>query len=143
EAPSPWRTIVLLGSKPKAAFDYARPVFSHAASSWNPDVHFVCLPSPNDRAWNDARLVQRAHQLLREIIPSLPWGTLDDPLTALGFSIRCAAECADWASAIPAALRETAPWTEDDLMVALDATEAHGLDRNRAEYIARAGGKGA
>lgn len=143
EAPTAWRTIVLLGSKTKTAFGYERPFFSHAPSSLNADVQLVALPRPTDRDWCDSRLVRRARQLLREVIPSLPWGSQYVPFTALSFSLRCAAECVQWAWAIPAALREKAPWTEDEFMVALDAAEEHGLERARAEYIARVGGKGA
>lgn len=142
EAPASWRAIVMLGSKTKAAFGYDRPFFSHEASSLNPEVQLVCLPDPRDRAWRDVRLVRRARDLLREVIPSLPWGTQDDPFTALGFSLRCAAECTFWACAIPAALREKEHWEEDDFMVALDAAEEHGVDRTRGEYIARVSGKG-
>jgi len=143
EAPAAWRSIVLLGSKTKTAFGYTRPFFSHEDSSLNPDVQLVCLPSPMDRAWCDVRLVQRARQILREVIPSLPWGSQHDPFTALSFSLRCAAECTSWARALPTDLRAKAPWDEDDFMVALDAVEEYGVDRERGEYIARVSGKGA
>jgi hypothetical protein len=143
EAPAAWRVIVLLGGKTKTAFGYYRPFFSHETSSWNCDVQLVALPSPGDRSWRNTRLAGRARQLLREVIPSVPWGTLDDPFNTLGFALRCAAECALWKLAIPAALQEHAPWTDDEFMVAMDATEAHGLDRLRGEYLARVGGKGA
>jgi hypothetical protein len=143
EAPAKWRAIVLLGHKTKTAFDHDRPFFSHEASSLNPDVQLVSLPSPKDRAWRDTRLVMRARQILREVIPALPWGAQHDMFSALGFSLRCAAECALWSWVIPAPLREKECWDEDDLMVALDAIEAFGLDRARGEYIARAGGKAA
>jgi hypothetical protein len=138
EPPAEWRAIVLFGSKAKTAFGYERPLFSHGASELNPDVQLVCLPGLEDRAWRDPRLVLRAHQLLREIIPSLPWGSLHDPFTTLGFSLRVAAECACWSLPIPAALREKARWTDEEFMVALDAVEGQGLDRMRGEYIARA-----
>jgi len=142
EAPAAWRTIVLLGSKTKSAFGYARPFFSHDTSSLNPDVQLVSLPSPTDRNWRDPRLVYRARQVLREVVPSLPWGTQYDPFTALSFALRCAAECTLWAWTIPVDLREKVPWTEDEFMVALDATEEQGVDRARGEYIARVSGKG-
>jgi hypothetical protein len=143
EAPAAWRAIVLLGHKTKTAFGYDRPFFSHEASSLNPDVCLVCLPGPRDRAWCDARLVQRGRQILREIIPSLPWGSQYDPFTTLSFALRCAAECTFWTCAIPADLREKVWWDDDDFMVALDAAEEHGIERARGEYIACVSGKGA
>jgi len=141
EDPAAWRAIVLLGGKTKTAFGYDRPFFSHNVSSLNADVQLVALPSPADRAWCDARLVYRARQLLRDVIPSLPWGTHYDRFTTLGFSLRGGAECTLWALALPTALREAAAWTEDEFMGALDAAEQHGLDRTRGEYLARVGGK--
>lgn len=141
EAPAAWRTIVLLGGKTKAAFCYERPLFSHDRSALNAEVQLVALPSPKDRAWCDPRLVLRAREILRDVIPSLPWGAQYDRFTALSFSLRCGAECTLWASAMPEDLLEQAAWTDDELMVALDAAEEHGLDRARAEYIAHVGGK--
>ena len=134
---------MLLGGKTKTAFGYTRPFFSHEASSLNPDVQLVCLPSPQDRSWIDQRLVQRARQILREVVPSLPWGVRYEYFTSLSFSLRCAAESVYLAHAIPNVLREKTPWTTADFMVALDAAEEYGIDRARGEYIARVGGKGA
>lgn len=132
-----WRSIVMLGSKMKSAFYYERPFFSHEASSLNPAVRLVSLPGPKDREWCDARLVHRAQQLLREVVPSLPWGTRCDPLASLGFALRCAGECERFWRALPATLRGCSFWTDDDFMVALDAIEQNGLDRERGEYLTR------
>lgn len=142
EAPAVWRAIVLLGGKTKAAFCYERPLFSHDRSSLNAEVQLVALPSPMDRAWCDRRLVSRAREILRDVVPSLPWGAQSDRFTSLSFSLRCGAECTLWAAAMPEGLLAQASWTDDEFMVALDAAEEHGVDRARAEYIARVGGKG-
>jgi hypothetical protein len=137
EHPSAWRVIVMLGRRTSLAFCYERPCFSYDVSLLNSGVQLVSLPKLDSREWNDHRLVRRARQILREVIPSLPWGVQYDNHATLAFSLRCAAECALWTLAVPAGLRERLSWDDDELMVALDAVEAHGLDRARGEYISR------
>lgn len=144
EYPSTWQAIVLWGSKASAAFCHERPFFSRGDSPLNPGVQLVSLPNPRSREWHDVRLVHRARQLLREAAPWLPWGVRFDTFSAFsasGYALRCAAECALWARGLPSALLTKPRWTEDELMVALDAAGEHGVSRGRAEYITRVSGK--
>ena len=62
--------LVLLGRKVAGAFGLdAVPAFARRE-------RFVCLPHPSGlrHEWNDPAAVGRAHAVLREVAPDVPWG---------------------------------------------------------------------
>lgn len=76
------KTLVLLGRKVTAAFfldDQPQP-FNHALLS--PDgrraISCVVLPHPSglNRLWNEVGAFDRARDLLRFVVPDVPWGNL-------------------------------------------------------------------
>jgi hypothetical protein len=77
----PWSVIVLLGRKVADAFGYEGPFFTTSRSCDYATGHFtfVSLPHPSGRnaaSWNpQAR--DRARQILREVAPEVPWGSVD------------------------------------------------------------------
>jgi hypothetical protein len=128
--------IVLLGRKAAAAFGHEGPSFTRLLDPTRGRVSLVSLPPPSSREWRP-QLVHRARELLREAVPSLPWGVFDDSLARLAFACRLAAEGALWAAAVPADLRNKLRWRWDeaDLMVALDALEERGLPRTSGALL--------
>jgi len=77
---APWRVLVMLGRKVADAFGYEKPFFTHdVATRTDGEMHLVSLPHPSGRntVWNDGRLVTRAREILRELAPELPWGSID------------------------------------------------------------------
>ena len=80
---SPHPVIVMLGRKVTEAMRHAAMIRSDIVpfSVWPscPGVTLVCLPHPSGRnaaAWTSATR-ERTRQILRELVPSLPWGTID------------------------------------------------------------------
>jgi len=80
---APWRVIVLLGRKVTETFekvvldDVPLVVFSTRACC--PGMTLVSLPHPSGRnaaMWN-LKARDRARQILRELAPELPWGSID------------------------------------------------------------------
>ena len=76
----PWRTIVLFGRKVADAFEYDRPFFTHGAASRTAgELILVSLPHPSGRnagSWS-GQAPSRARQILRELAPEVPWGSID------------------------------------------------------------------
>jgi len=80
---SPWRVMVLLGRKVTDTFERIAlsneklVPFSMRASS---GMTFVSLPHPSGRnaaAWSNPKARDRAREILRELAPELPWGSID------------------------------------------------------------------
>jgi hypothetical protein len=78
---APWRVIVMLGRKVADAFGYERDFFTHGieprTASWTTPITLVSLPHPSGRVllWNKPESRQRAREILREMVPDLPWGS--------------------------------------------------------------------
>lgn len=79
---APWRVVVLLGRKvteafEKFCFDGEAPFVPFTTRVTCPGMTLVCLPHPSGRnaaAWNlQAR--KRAQEILRDLVPDLPWGS--------------------------------------------------------------------
>ncbi len=82
---APWRTVILLGEKPRSAFPEPAPMMFGAMAIGHPDAQrtVVCLPHPsgrNQRAWGRPH-IQRTRLLLQELVPEIPWGSLDQEAT--------------------------------------------------------------
>lgn len=93
---APWSTVIMLGEKPRTAFETAadsgpmpmmfgatRPLSNLARSAGGVET-FIALPHPsgrNQRAYDRAN-IERARSLLREVLPEIPWGTLDEEKSA-------------------------------------------------------------
>ena len=80
---APWRVIVLLGRKVTETFERVAldgvPLVPFATRGCCPGMTLVSLPHPsgrNARAWSPA-LQERARQILRDLAPELPWGSID------------------------------------------------------------------
>jgi hypothetical protein len=79
-----WNVMVLLGRKvtetfEKVALDGA-PLVPFATKTCCPGMTLVSLPHPSGRnaaQWNP-KARARARQILRELVPELPWGSADE-----------------------------------------------------------------
>lgn len=62
--------IVMLGRKVTTAFGFGM------LDPFTRDGRYVCLPHPSGRCfeWNAPDAVARAHAVLREVVPDVPWG---------------------------------------------------------------------
>lgn len=69
--------VVMLGRKVADAFGYERPFFTRGEQR---RFTLVSLPHPSGRStiYNDSKIVDRTRQLLREVAPEVPWGSIDD-----------------------------------------------------------------
>lgn len=86
----PWTAIVMLGRKVADAFNFgspfAPPFFEHArrprgeggALGEPRPVELISLPHPSGRntIWNHQENIARARDLLRTLLPGVPWGSL-------------------------------------------------------------------
>ena len=80
---APWRVIILLGRKvtetfEKVALDDA-PLIAFSTRVCCPGMTLVSLPHPSGRnaaLWNP-KARDRARQMMRELVPELPWGSID------------------------------------------------------------------
>jgi hypothetical protein len=68
--------VVMLGRKVADAFGYGRPFFTRGEKL---RLVLVSLPHPSGRStiYNDPKIVARTRQLLREVVPEVPWGCID------------------------------------------------------------------
>ena len=78
-----WDVMVLLGRKvtetfEKVALDGA-PLVPFSTKTCCPGMTLVSLPHPSGRnlVWNQPPARERARQILRELVPELPWGSAD------------------------------------------------------------------
>lgn len=85
---APWQVMVLLGRKVTEVFEKVAlddvPLVAFSSRSCCPGVTLVSLPHPSGRnaaLWNP-KARARAREILRELVPELPWGSADDPATA-------------------------------------------------------------
>jgi hypothetical protein len=68
--------VVMLGRKVADAFGYGRPFFTTGEKLRHT---LVSLPHPSGRnaaSWN-AHAVKRTREILRELVPEVPWGSID------------------------------------------------------------------
>jgi hypothetical protein len=79
---APWRTIVPLGRKVAEAFGYELPFFTSGieplTAMWSTPITLVSLPHPSGRnasTWCKPELRGRAREILRELAPSVAWGS--------------------------------------------------------------------
>lgn len=85
---TPFRTIVMLGAKVRAAFGHALgrkfkewdAYRETAAVCENPSfapLTLLAFPHPSGRcqAWNNAAAIERARAMLREYVPNVSWGS--------------------------------------------------------------------
>jgi hypothetical protein len=78
---APWRVVVLLGRKVADAFGYELDFFTHGIEprtvAWSTPVTLVSLPHPSGRVllWNKPDTRLRAREIMRELVPELPWGS--------------------------------------------------------------------
>lgn len=79
---APWRVMVLLGRKVTEAFEKAAcldaPLIAFSTRACCPGMTLVSLPHPSGRnaaLWNP-KARDRARQILRELVPELPWGSI-------------------------------------------------------------------
>ena len=90
---APWRVIVLLGRKVTESFEKVAldsPLVAFSTRGCCPGMTLVSLPHPSGRnaaMWNP-KARDRARQIMRELVPELPWGSADvatkAPATAEG-----------------------------------------------------------
>lgn len=79
----PWRVIILLGRKVTEAFEKVAlddvPLVAFSSRVCCPGMTLVSLPHPSGRnaaSWSgNART--RAREILRDLVPELPWGSAD------------------------------------------------------------------
>jgi hypothetical protein len=82
---SPWRVMVLLGRKVtetfvKVALDGV-PLVPFATRTCSPGMMLVSLPHPSGRnagPWS-GKAPMRAREILRNLVPEIPWGIPDAP----------------------------------------------------------------
>lgn len=78
---APWRVIVLLGRKVTETFEKVAldaPLIPFSTRACCPGMTLVSLPHPSGRnaaSWNP-KLQERARQILRDLAPELPWGSI-------------------------------------------------------------------
>lgn len=80
---APWRVIVLLGRKVTETFEKVAlddvPLIAFSTRACCPGMTLVSLPHPSGRnaaLWNP-KARDRARQMMRELVPALPWGSID------------------------------------------------------------------
>ena len=79
---SPWTVLVLLGRKVTETFErfaLEEPLVPFATKTCCPGMTLVSLPHPSGRnaaAWNP-KARERTRQILRELVPEVPWGGAD------------------------------------------------------------------
>ena len=80
---APWRVMVLLGRKVTESFEKAAcldaPLLAFSTRACCPGMMLVSLPHPSGRnaaLWNP-KARDRTRQILRELVPELPWGSID------------------------------------------------------------------
>lgn len=80
---APWRVIVLLGRKVTETFEKVAlddvPFVAFSTRACCPGMTLVSLPHPSGRnaaLWNP-KARDRAREILRELVPELPWGSID------------------------------------------------------------------
>ncbi len=79
---APWRVMVLLGRKVTETFEKVAldaPLVPFSTRACCPRMTLVSLPHPSGRnaaSWNP-KLHERARQILCELTPELPWGSID------------------------------------------------------------------
>ena len=81
---SPWKVMVLLGRKVTETFERValsdEKLVPFSTRVCCPGMTLVSLPHPSGRnaaAWSNPKLHDRARQMLRELAPELPWGSID------------------------------------------------------------------
>jgi len=81
---SPWKVMVLLGRKVTETFERMalrdEKLVPFSTRACCPGMTFVSLPHPSGRnatAWSNPKARDRARQILRELAPELPWGSID------------------------------------------------------------------
>lgn len=78
-----WRVIVMLGRKVTETFEKValdgRELVAFATATCCPSMTLVSLPHPSGRQtiWYQPWTRDRARQILRELVPDLPWGSAD------------------------------------------------------------------
>jgi hypothetical protein len=75
---SPWSVMVLLGRKVAEVFEKldGEPLIAFSSRACRPGMTLVSLPHPSGRnaaLWN-LRARERAREILRGLVPELPWG---------------------------------------------------------------------
>lgn len=80
---SPWKVMVLLGRKVTEVFEKVAledvPLVAFSTRPCCPGMTLVSLPHPSGRnaaLWNP-KARDRARQILRDLAPELPWGSID------------------------------------------------------------------
>ena len=80
---APWRVMVLLGRKVTESFEKVAlddvPLVAFSTRVCCPSMTLVSLPHPSGRnaaLWNP-KARDRARQIMRELVPELPWGSND------------------------------------------------------------------
>ena len=80
---APWRVIVLLGRKVTETFETIAlegvPLVAFSSRGCCPGMTLVSLPHPSGRnaaLWN-LKARDRAREIMRELAPELPWGSID------------------------------------------------------------------
>lgn len=77
---APWRVIAMFGRKVADAFGYEQPFFTHSvAPRTDGEMILVSLPHPSGRVtlWNDPKARTRAREIMREVAPTIAWGSAD------------------------------------------------------------------
>lgn len=78
---APWRVVVMLGRKVADAFGYELPFFTHDTDLLTGgEMVLVSLPHPSGRnasSWSGSAPA-RAREILRELVPEVPWGSAND-----------------------------------------------------------------
>lgn len=80
---APWNVIVLLGRKVTETFEKVAlgdvPLVAFATKTCCPGMTLVSLPHPSGRnaALWQGKARERARQILRDLVPELPWGSAD------------------------------------------------------------------
>jgi len=78
-----WRVLVLLGRKVTETFERVvldAPLVPFATRACGSGMTLVSLPHPSGRQtiWNQPWAPKRAREILRELVPEVPWGSIDD-----------------------------------------------------------------
>lgn len=80
---APWRVMVLLGRKVAETFERIAldgvPLVAFSTKTCCLGMTFVSLPHPSGRnlVWNQPWAPTRAREILREVAPEVPWGSID------------------------------------------------------------------
>jgi hypothetical protein len=85
---APWQVMVLLGRKVTETFEKVAlagaPLVAFSTRDCCPGMRLVSLPHPSGRnlVWNQPWARIRAREILRELVPEMPWGRTVDPQEA-------------------------------------------------------------